>query len=55
MVNNEQTISRPCDFVGSVFLFKSNDTSLKEPAIAINSMDAEKENAHAVSSQALDP
>ncbi|GLQ91603.1 hypothetical protein GCM10007901_05530 [Dyella acidisoli] len=55
MIPNEQTINHPCVLVGSMFLFKSSDTSLQEPTIVINSKDAEKANAHAVSSQAFGP
>ncbi|HUB91234.1 MAG TPA: hypothetical protein VMA74_16030 [Dyella sp.] len=55
MIDNEKTISHPCVLVGLMFLFKSSDTNLKEPTIVINSQDAEKANAHAVSSQALGP
>ena len=55
MINNEQTISHPCVLVSLVFLFKRSDTNLKDPIIVINSQDAEKANAHAVSSQALGP
>lgn len=55
MITNEQTVNHPCVLVGSMFLFKISDTSLQEPTIVINSKDAEKANAHAVSSQALGP
>lgn len=55
MITNEQTINHPCALVGSMFLFKSSNTSRQELAIVINSKDAEKANTHAVSSQALGP
>ncbi|WP_284343822.1 hypothetical protein [Dyella mobilis] len=55
MIPNEQAINPLCVLVGSMFLFKSSDRSLQVPTIVINNKDAEKANAHAVSSQALGP
>ena len=55
MINNEQATSHPCLLVGTMFLFASSDTTLKEPIIVIDSQAAEKANAHAASSQAFGP
>jgi hypothetical protein len=54
MITNEQTITPPCVLVGSMFLLVA-DASRHEPIIVINNQDAEKANAHTVSSQARGP